>query len=186
MGPEARSTAVVTPPWTSRRHGGAPETYAVARWATAAGRPRHRHPCRHRTRYAARKVPAPTSPVHVTTSRGVETVTPCAPQPGWECCRTSFARPSSLRPGPRRVSTSSCSVLVSSALPRHVPLSAAPASRRLPLRARQQCACRCAPFAPNIVDHSPLRWRCPPVRCGVVASCTVSAIPSRWSNHPPR
>jgi hypothetical protein len=48
-GPEAGSIAVVTPPWTSRRHGGAPETHAVARWATVAGRPRHRHPCRHRT-----------------------------------------------------------------------------------------------------------------------------------------
>src|SRR5713101_4392319 len=33
------------------------------------------------------------------------------------------------------------------------------------------------------MDHSPLLWRCPPVCCGVVASCTVSTIPSLWSNH---
>jgi hypothetical protein len=81
-GPEAGSTAVVTSPWTSRRHGGAPETHAVARWAAAAGRPRHRHPCHHRTRYATRKAQAPTSPAHVPTSRGVETTIPCAIQPG--------------------------------------------------------------------------------------------------------
>ncbi len=54
-GPEAGPAAVVTPPWTSRRHGGAPETHAVARWATAAGRLRHRHPCRHRTHTLRRK-----------------------------------------------------------------------------------------------------------------------------------
>ena len=51
---------------------------------------------------------------------------------------------------------------------------------------QQPFACWEAQFSPAFVDNALLRWRCPPVRCGVVASCTVSTIPSLWSTHPPQ
>ena len=65
-GPKPGPAAVVTPPWTRRRHGGAPETHAGARWAQrqdASGT--GIRVVIARTRYAASKVPAPTSPEHV-------------------------------------------------------------------------------------------------------------------------
>jgi hypothetical protein len=155
-GPEAGSTAVVTPPWTSRRHGGAPETHAVARWAAAAGRPRHRHPCRHRT-HTLRRTQGPST--HLTSA--CPHLSRCGDHDPMRdparmsalpdvVCHAFVAMP---RPAqgvhvflwcaglhcPPRLPAPEAPAPEAPA-PRHVPLSAAPAGRRLHLRARQQCS----------------------------------------------